>query len=179
MRLIVGLGNPGTKYQNTRHNIGFMVLDKLCQNFKIVKKYNALIYKDNNVIFLKPQSYMNNSGQAVSQVAAYYKIEPKNIYVIYDDKDLPFGKLRIRTNGSAGGHNGIKSIIANLNSQNFVRFRIGIKNEDTSNVDTADFVLSKFTSSEKNSLNHVLIAVIEAVELAIVKGVQKAMNNFN
>ena len=133
MKLIVGLGNPGKEYENTRHNCGFMAIDYLAQDLGVTinqAKFKGLYAKikveGEDVILLKPQTYMNLSGESVSEVMKFFKIDKEDVLVIYDDLDLPVGKIRIRANGSAGGHNGIKSLIAHLNGQDFKRIRIGI-----------------------------------------------------
>ena len=150
MKLIVGLGNPGKEYDKTRHNVGFMVMDRLADVLNVsidMKKfkgeYAKLKYQGEDVILLKPMTYMNNSGESVIQVMNYFKIDVDDLLVIYDDMDMPVGKLRLRKTGSAGGHNGIKNIIAHLNSQDFKRIRVGIDRHKYMNV--ADYVLSRLS----------------------------------
>ena len=147
MKLIVGLGNPEKKYDNTRHNIGFMVLDNYLGKVDYKSKFNGLYYEKNinneKVIFLKPQTYMNNSGLSVFEFVNFYKISLKDILIIQDDLDLDIGMIKFKFNSSSGGHNGIKSIINCLGSQEFSRLKIGINNEYKK--DTIDFVLSKFS----------------------------------
>ena len=133
MKLIIGLGNPGKKYDQTRHNTGFMVMDALAKKLNVsidTKKFDGLYtkfkYHGEDVILLKPQTYMNESGQSVSQVMKYFKVDSDDVMVVYDDMDMPTGKLRIRLKGSAGGHNGIKSLIAHMHTQEFKRIRVGI-----------------------------------------------------
>lgn len=179
MKLIVGLGNPGQQYKKTRHNIGFMVLDQLSQNFKFNKKLEADLAMENKVIFAKPQTFMNESGRAVAKIVAYYNIPKKNIYIIHDDKDLNFGSLRIRISGSAAGHNGIKSIIEHLQTQDFIRFRLGVKNPIIEKQGTTDFVLSNFSKLEQSELKHIFIVIAEAIETAITQNIETAMNQFN
>jgi len=192
MNLIIGLGNPGTKYKKTRHNIGFMVIDELFsiwqkeygfEKFKMNKKLAAEIstgkLDNNKIILAKPQTFMNNSGQAVQLLKKYYKIEPKNIWVIHDDIDLPLGKLRIRKNGSAGGHNGIKSIVEHLGTQDFPRFRLGISPADDKRGDASNFVLHKFSRKEQVVLQEVIQDTVGAIEMALGQGVERAMNNFS
>jgi len=196
MHLIIGLGNPGTKYTNTRHNIGFDIVDFLAaadtapkksglfsrnkSNFK--SKHRALILEHKiggkRVILAKPQTFMNLSGESVAALAKFYKIENKNIIVIYDDIDLPLGKLRLRPGGGAGGHNGIKSIIAHI-GEDFSRVRIGIGAEKHAEFDTADFVLSKFSKSELDILAPIAKTTAEAVEEIVTSGINSAMNKFN
>jgi len=159
--LIVGLGNPGPEYQKTRHNVGFEALNFLTKKselakFKNQKKFKAdvSINKINNqkIILAKPQTFMNNSGEAISALKNFYQIDNKKITIIYDELDLPFGQIRVRSEGSSAGHNGIKSIISCLGTDKFNRIRIGIKNELVEQIETADFVLSKFSKDEKKIL---------------------------
>lgn len=142
MKLIVGLGNPGKDYENTRHNIGFIVLDSYVSSDNWKSKFDSLYIKDNDVLYLKPQTYMNNSGFAVRKIVDFYKIKPEDILVIQDDLDLPFNTFKLKKNSSSGGHNGIKSIISCLNSDAFCRLKIGIAHDRS--IDTKDYVLSKF-----------------------------------
>lgn len=159
MFLIIGLGNPGLKYKKTRHNTGFQAVDFLVgkilgKKTKWIddKKTNSKIIKDQNIIFAKPQTLMNNSGQAVQKLAAYYKIKPENIIIIYDELDLPFGEIRVRRTGSSAGHNGIKSIIQHLGTENFWRMRLGISNENKEKLLAEQFVLKKFSRTEQKEL---------------------------
>ncbi len=155
MKLIVGLGNPEKKYDNTRHNIGFMVLDNYLGKVDYKSKFNGLYYEKNinneKVIFLKPQTYMNNSGLSVFEFVNFYKISLKDILIIQDDLDLDVGMIKFKFNSSSGGHNGIKSIINCLGSQEFSRLKIGINNEYKK--DTIDFVLSKFSKKDIEKLD--------------------------
>lgn len=155
MKLIVGLGNPEKKYDNTRHNIGFMVLDNYLGKVDYKSKFNGLYYEKNinneKVIFLKPQTYMNNSGLSVFEFVNFYKISFKDILIIQDDLDLDVGMIKFKFNSSSGGHNGIKSIINCLGSQEFSRLKIGINNEYKK--DTIDFVLSKFSKKDIEKLD--------------------------
>lgn len=178
-KLIIGLGNPGTKYEKTRHNLGFLVLDTMSSTFKVNKKLEAAIAKKDNVILAKPLTFMNDSGRAIIKIAQYYKISIKNIFVIHDDKDLNFGTLRIKTSGSAAGHNGIKSIIENLKTENFSRCRLGVKNSLVEKMDTADFVLANFSSSELKQLPAFITDIIKAINTWLIAGPQKAMNLHN
>ncbi len=191
--LIVGLGNPGSKYEKTRHNAGFIVLDSLCNDFKFEKKFNAEICKviqkgkgfldsslhevarndreeAGKIIFLKPQTFMNLSGKAVKSFADFYKVSPKNIWVIHDDIDIPFGEIRIKENGSSAGHKGIQSIIDNLGTENFWRFRIGIKNEKLGQIETEDFVLQRFCSEEEKVLSEIIGKCRNEIEKSIERG---------
>lgn len=161
MQLIVGLGNPGEKYQYTRHNIGYMAIDNIVsaqQDYKIKKKFNSIIYEtiiDNNrIILIKPETYMNNSGDAVFQIANFYKIDSKNILVLHDELDIPFGKIRIKSGGGNAGHNGLKSISKKIDN-NYTRVRLGIGhpgNKERVN----GHVMGNFTGSEKEKLNQIL-----------------------
>ncbi len=157
--LVVGLGNPGDKYFHTRHNAGFLSLDFISQkaNARIDRsKYKALVGEaviaDKRVLLMKPQTFMNNSGEAVSEAARFYKIPPENIIVIFDDISLDVGKMRVRRNGSAGGHNGIKSIIEHIGSENFPRIKIGVGQKPHPDYDLADWVLSEFGKEDKEKL---------------------------
>ncbi len=156
MKLIVGLGNIGDEYNNTRHNIGFMCLDEYAKENKFVfrNKFNALMYKgiffNEQVIFIKPTTYMNLSGEAVKKFMDFYTIQLKDLLIIQDDLDLPFGEIRLKKNSSSGGQNGIKSIINHLNSQDFIRLKVGITNEYKRDVKI--FVLSKFSKIEQKKL---------------------------
>lgn len=158
MKLIVGLGNPGREYENTRHNIGFMVLDNYARvnNFEITKKkFNGLYEKvkidSQDVIFLKPLSYMNLSGEVVKAFVDYFKINIDDILIINDDLDLEVGKFRLKPSGSSGGHNGLKNIALHLQTENYKRFKIGISNNK--NIDTKDYVLGKFSKEDMDILS--------------------------
>jgi PTH1 family peptidyl-tRNA hydrolase len=184
MKLVVGLGNIGDKYTNSRHNIGFNVVDKMVStinsNFKFSNFENCgflLKVSGKDVIFLKPSLFMNNSGVAVRKVKDYYKIQPNDILIITDDCSLDLGRIRLRENGSDGGHNGLKSIIAHLNSQNFARLKIGIGNNK--DLDLSDFVLGKFSKTEMVALDKVLETASEAVSVWIESGSEKVMQQFN
>lgn len=160
MKLIVGLGNPGKEYVHTRHNIGFMVLDALSSDWKLEKKLKSEVSEiqiaDHKALLVKPQTFMNLSGEAVQTVAAFYKIDPSDIVIIYDDVDLEFGKLRVRHGGGSGGHNGLKSLMQHLNDE-FIRFRIGVGNESLKNpIPTDKFVLSAFTKDEQPALTTII-----------------------
>ena len=186
MFIIVGLGNPGREYQNTRHNIGFDVIDKLADRFSITvleKKHKALIGKGVingvKVILAKPQTYMNLSGESVRELIDYYKIdEETQLIVIYDDISLDVGQLRIRKKGSAGGHNGIKSIIQHLGHDIFLRIKMGV-GEKPSGYDLADYVLGHFKKEERVVMDESALTATKAVELMIVDEVSEAMNLYN
>ena len=186
MYIIAGLGNPEAKYDNTRHNIGFHAIDVLCEKFNI--KLNKLKFKalfgdgiigGEKVILVKPQTYMNLSGEAIRDISAFYKIPPENIIVIFDDVSLETGRVRIRAKGSDGGHNGIKSIIYQLSSDKFPRIKLGIGAPPHADFDLADYVLGKFTADEIKILEPVLINTADAVECIIKSGIDKAMNKYN
>ena len=158
MKLIVGLGNPGKEYENTRHNIGFMILDSFLGKVKWKTKNNAMYYEKNinneKYIFIKPLTFMNLSGNAVKKYVDYYKIKIEDILVIQDDLDLDVGILRLKQNSSDGGHNGIKSIISCLQTKDFKRLKVGISNNKS--IDTKDYVLNNFSKEEIKKLNNIL-----------------------
>lgn len=184
--LIAGLGNPGEKYEYTRHNAGFLTLDRLCveENFKINKiKFKSLLGEVNigghRCIVIKPQTFMNNSGEAVREVCAFYKIPPEKVIVVYDDISLPCGKLRIRRKGSDGGHNGMKSIIYHLKSDSFPRVKVGIGAKPHPDYDLADWVLSTFKKDELEELKSAVSNACEAIRLIVDGKTDEAMNKFN
>lgn len=180
MRMIVGLGNPGREYLDTRHNAGFMVVDQYARDlglgFNEEKRWQAKITRDDDRYLLKPQTFMNESGAAVGKVAAFYKLEPAQILVLYDDKDLPLGRLRIRGGGSAGGHNGMRSVINHLGTQNFPRLRIGI---GTGPSGTIKHVLGKFRDEERSELEKSVKKAVLALTVIIEQGLPVAMTRFN
>lgn len=187
MYVIVGLGNPEKKYEGTRHNVGFICIDKIADKYGIEvseAKFKALIGKGTiegqKVILVKPLTYMNLSGESLRQVVDYYKVDPATeVCVIYDDTSMDVGKLRIRKKGSAGGHNGIKSIIANLASRDeFVRIKVGI-GEKPPKYDLADYVLGHFTDDERKIIDEAADKVCQAVGLLANGEVDKAMNSYN
>jgi PTH1 family peptidyl-tRNA hydrolase len=192
-QLIVGLGNPEPKYDQTRHNIGFAALDALSHSWQINLAENRKFQGDygegfapvdrKKIHLLKPLTYMNLSGQSIQAVSGWYKLPPESVLVIYDDMDLPLGKTRLRLSGSAGGHNGMKSAIAHLNTQNFPRLRIGIgrpkgvvREDDQKSI---SHVLGRFSAAENQLMSEVLQFVVECVELSLKQGVEKAMNRCN
>ena len=184
--LIVGLGNPGREYERTRHNTGFRAIDLLAQTLgcKIDKAkfqglYGQTVYNGTKLFLLKPQTYMNLSGRAVLQLSAYYSIPPEQIIVLFDDISLEPGRLRVRGDGSAGGHNGIKSIIAELGSQNFPRVKIGVGAKPNPEFDLAAWVLSTFSAKEEKDLSFALEIAGQAALLIIDQGVPQAANRFN
>lgn len=185
--LIVGLGNPEPRYNKTRHNIGFDAVDALAEAWQISLKENrrfqgwfaeGVTPYGNKIRLLKPLTYMNRSGQAVRAVIDWYKIESRSLLVIYDDMDLPVGKLRMRLSGSAGGHNGMKSIISHLGSQDFPRLRIGIGKSDGKKA-TVSHVLGKFAPQEAKAITEVLYTSVKAIELSLKEGVEKSMSRYN
>ena len=184
--LIVGLGNPGREYEKTRHNAGFRCIDKIAENLgvKIDKlKYQGLYcqtnYNGGKLFLLKPQTFMNLSGRSVLQLSAYFNIPPQRIIVLFDDISLEPGRLRIRPNGSAGGHNGIKSIIQEVGSQEFPRVKIGVGAKPHPDYDLADWVLSAFTANEEKALAVALENGARAALAIIDSGVPEAANKFN
>lgn len=196
MKLIVGLGNPGDKYRDTRHNVGFMVTDKLVRElgkantqWKFEEKHKANISKTGEIILVKPETFMNASGVAVKSIATFFKITPEDVWVIHDDLDLPLGKIRVRRGGGSAGHHGIESIMREMGSDAFVRFRLGIGRGMDAREKSAkknfhrrfviDFVLSKFSRSEGGDLKHLVKHGAESVRVALFDGIDKAMNRFN
>lgn len=202
MKLIVGLGNPGTKYESTRHNVGFMVLDHLLKDIAPVKKSNWLkeeklkaeIYMFDSepkngdrekVILARPLTYMNNSGMAVGLIAKYYKVKPEDIWVVYDELDLPLGSMKIRQGGGAAGHHGIESIMASLGTEKFWRFRLGIglsKNKegmDKQHLDVPEYVLKGFRGVEASKARTMMKRGSKALSAALEKGIESAQNQYN
>ena len=184
MYVIAGLGNPGKKYENTRHNIGFITIDQLAEkhDIKVDKlKFKALVgegrISGQKVILVKPQTYMNLSGESLQEVVNFYKIDPENLIVIYDDIDLELGTLRIRKAGSAGTHNGMRSVVQHLNSKDFPRIRIGMGGPGKR--DLVDFVIGGVSKDEKNVLEDTVTKAVEAIECIVEKGTDMAMNRFN
>lgn len=191
-QLIVGLGNPGMKYDRTRHNIGFEAIDVLAQRWQIKlaeqRKFQGVFGEGmgshrEKIRLLKPQTYMNLSGQSIRAAVDWYKLSPEAVLVIYDDMDLPIGKLRLRQSGSAGGHNGMKSTIAHLGTQNFPRLRVGIgspkEQAASSNGEVVSHVLGRFSGTESKMMAEVLQWVVDAIELSLKQGVPKAMSLYN
>ncbi len=183
--LVVGLGNPGSQYAHTRHNAGFLAIDHIAEklgcNIKHLKHLSLIqktIISQTGVLLMKPQTYMNNSGEAVRDAANFYKIPAENVIVIYDDTSIGVGALRIRKNGSAGGHNGIKSIISHLGTQDFPRIKLGIGNKPDG-YDLADYVLGKFTDDDIKRVSANFDNILSAIECIIEGNTDKAMNLFN
>lgn len=195
MRLIIGLGNPGEKYQNTRHNLGFMVVDELARKrlrvsqtqWQTEAKANALILQVGpEAILVKPQTFMNASGFSVDSISQSRDISISDIWVIHDEVDLPLGKMKIRIGGGTAGHHGVESIIKQLGTDQFLRFRLGIgrpikgeKPELRSKSSVEDYVLREFDQGEKGNVKSVIKRTAQAVGVALEKGIEKAMNQFN
>ncbi len=199
MRLIVGLGNPGSKFEYTRHNIGFMVVERLVKDrfsllpslkvWKKEEKFLSEVCKADDYIVSKPQTYMNLAGLAVAKIANFYKVNTSDILVVHDDIDLPIGKIRIRVGGASAGHHGIDSIIKNLGSSDFVRIRLGIgrgkldkphgEGHNLHRHEVEKFVVSPFRDNEGGEVKKLIKNAVEAVEIALDKGIEKAMNRFN
>jgi PTH1 family peptidyl-tRNA hydrolase len=196
MKLIVGLGNPGSQYDETRHNIGFMVVDKLARELTMTAvewqkdaKNKALTAKAGDILLVKPLTFMNASGEAVKSLLSYYKLDVSDVWVIHDDIDLPLGKIRIREKGASGGHNGVDSIIKSLGSDAFIRFRLGIGRgkdlpvkklyDSQKRHNIISLVLSRFGQNEIGNMKHLIKHGVEAVRTALDKGLDKAMNRFN
>lgn len=186
MKLIVGLGNPGREYAATRHNAGFMVIDRLARELGAAvekKMFKALVgqgqVSGEKVALAKPQTYMNLSGEAVGALLNWYKLTAADLIVIYDDLDLPPGKLRIRPAGGSGGHKGMQSIIQVLGTENFPRVRVGIGRPAVPGFETADYVLSRFAESEAGEVGKSLDLAAEVVRSIVLDGVERAMNLYN
>lgn len=184
--LIVGLGNPGLQYENTRHNAGFIAVDKLADelDFSINKnKFEALNGEfnlgDNRILVIKPQTYMNNSGSAVSKTAAFYKIPADRIIVIQDDISLDIGKLRIRRKGSDGGQKGVRDIIELMGTDNIMRIKIGVGAKPHPDYDLAKWVLSKFPNESKEDLDNAVKKTVLAIKEIVLRGIDSAMNKYN
>lgn len=185
MKLIVGLGNPGKQYEKTRHNIGFQVVERLSERLNIPVNqgkfkglYGSGHVRGEKVVLLKPLTYMNLSGESIRQVVDYFDVDTEDIIVIYDDLDLPVGKIRLRQKGSAGGHNGIRSTIQHLGTQEFNRIRVGI-NRPQNGQSVSDYVLSNFSKEEQEMITEVANKCAEACEAALERPFLQVMNEFN
>ncbi len=183
-KLVVGLGNPGSKYEGTRHNIGFEIVDRLAQGgagTKFSKKFEGQLAEVEidfrRVLLLKPETFMNLSGRSVVPALRFYKLEPADLLVLCDDLNLPLGKLRIRKGGSDGGQKGLRDISAQLGTDDYARLRVGIG--DRGPIDAADFVLSRFKSAERPIIDDAMIAATQAVAVWVAQGPDAAMNRFN
>jgi peptidyl-tRNA hydrolase, PTH1 family len=184
LKLIVGLGNPGNRYQWTRHNAGFMVLDRLSHEAVIpVKKkcfsglYGEGLWQGKHILLLKPQTFMNLSGRSVAEVVRFHKLAPRDVIVLHDDIDIPFGRVKLKNGGGHGGHNGLRSLLAELGSGDFTRVRVGIGRPCSGEV--VDYVLNSFDRMEMEGLPAVLDGAVSILESLLVEGVQSAMNLFN
>lgn len=184
--LIVGLGNPGAKYEMTRHNAGFLAVDLFAikENFNVKKlKFHALVgdvkIGGKKCLVMKPQTFMNNSGESVGEAAKFYKIPPENIVVISDDISLDVGNIRIKRKGSAGGHNGLKSIIAHLGSENFIRIKVGVGKKLFADYDLADWVLGRFPKDKESDLKQALENAVDSIPYIVNNQIDKAMNLYN
>lgn len=184
--LLVGLGNPGTQYENTRHNVGFLVADELAerqnapiQRLKFKALTNLLTISGEKVLVMKPVTYMNLSGEAVRPAADFYKIPPDHILVVSDDTALAVGRLRIRKGGSAGGHNGLKSIIQHLGTDQFPRLRVGVGEKPHPDYDMADWVLGHFQGEDRKAIDAAVKRAADAIECLLKEGPDRAMNKFN
>ncbi len=184
--LIVGLGNPGLQYENTRHNVGFMAVDLLMKDAEsnfTRNKYEAIFGEctvgKNRVLVVKPQTYMNNSGRAVQQISAFYKIPADRIIIVFDDISLDVGKIRMRRNGSHGGHNGMRDIIELMGNNNIARVKVGVGQKPHPDYNLADWVLSKFPESDKENLDAALKKTVKALKEIMSKGIDSAMNKYN
>ncbi len=184
--LLVFLGNPGIKYNNTRHNVGFMAADAFAESggFKIDRlKYKALTqtvdFGGENVLAMKPQTMMNLSGTSVSQASSFFKISPEHIIIIYDDVSLPVGKIRVRASGSAGGHNGVKDIIARVGSDRMPRVKIGVGEKPREDYDLAAWVLGNLSIADRKLVENAIPRALDAAECIITEGCDRAMSKFN
>lgn len=188
MHLILGLGNLGEKYATTRHNFGFRVLDSFVAknsfpDFKLNKKLKAEVssaeFCGKKILLAKPQTFMNLSGESARAILDFYKLSPADVIAVYDDIDLPFSALRIRSEGGSGGHNGVKNLIAHLGTEKFTRIRLGIQNKLAEKIPAEDFVLANFTDNEKKALPEILKKTVNALEEIAKNGVKLAGNKFN
>ncbi len=187
MPLIAGLGNPGRQYARTRHNAGFMVLDRLADRWRVSlgskKKFQArvaLLDRDGNRLLLcQPETFMNASGESVKAISAFYRVGPENILTVVDDADLPLGEIRLRPRGSSGGHHGLESIEQHLGTREFPRLRVGIGRHDSGVREITDYVLSQFGPDEAELLEKVLTRACDQVECWLSDGILQAMNRFN
>lgn len=198
MKLIVGLGNPGERYENTRHNLGFLVIDHLLKELgtnkvdwknttKLKSEIAPFTISDEKILLAKPQTYMNNSGMAVQLLKDFYKVEPEDVWIVYDELDLPLGSIKIRFGGAAAGHHGVESIMESIGTDKFWRFRLGIgESHDKTHAiskqevhDAKDYVLDKFHSSEAGKARELIKHASTAIQCALEKGMEAAMNRFN
>jgi PTH1 family peptidyl-tRNA hydrolase len=186
MFLIVGLGNPGGEYAKTRHNAGFLLVQKLAgrwkANWTLEKKFNARMaraeHNDSRVLLCEPQTFMNSSGETVGPLVGFYRVPLKQLLVVVDDADLPLGEIRLRPSGSSGGHHGLESIEQHLNTREFARLRIGIGRKDGAR-EITDYVLGRFSAAEADLVEKILTAAADQTEMWLQDGIQKAMSQFN
>jgi PTH1 family peptidyl-tRNA hydrolase len=184
IKLIVGLGNPGVRYANSRHNIGFMIADRFARSHEFDfarKRFNARITEGSiggqRILLAKPQTFMNSSGEAVGKLFAFYKIVPHDLLVVYDDLDLPLGKMRLRSRGSSGGHHGMESIIARVGTSDFPRLRVGIGRPNPQA--DIDHVLGSFDADERTMMDETFARAADAIDVWLAGGITAAMNRFN
>ena len=184
--LVVGLGNPGSKYEWTRHNMGFLVVDELAerlsipvQRLKFKALTNTAVLGGKSVLLMKPTTYMNLSGEAVGQAARFYKIPPERVLVISDDVALPQGKLRVRRSGSAGGHNGLKNIISHLGTDQFPRIKVGVGQKPSPDSDMVGWVLGTFTGQDRKVMEEAIGRAADAVTVLLQHGIDQAMASYN
>lgn len=184
--IVVFLGNPGDKYENTRHNVGFMTADALgeklnkpIQRLKFKALTNVVEYGGCRVLLMKPTTYMNLSGEAVREACMFYKLPPERVLVVSDDVSLPVGKIRLRRNGTAGGHNGLRSIIGQLHSDQFPRLKIGVGAKPHPDYDMADWVLGRFSKEDRKAIDAAIDRAIDAMECLFTQGIDKAMSRYN
>jgi len=180
MTIIIGLGNPGKKFENTRHNVGFMAIDEFAKknsfpDFELEKKFDALVSEDNDIMLAKPQTFMNESGKAVKKMLA--KNNTENLIVIHDDIDLPVGKIKIIKDRGSAGHKGVESIIQNIGNENLIRIRVGIGGNK--NVDAMKIVLKNFSAEEQKLVNNAIQKAVDALNLFLKEGLDKTMNAYN
>lgn len=184
--ILVCLGNPGDQYENTRHNVGFRTADALgerlnkpIQRLKFKALTNTVEYGGAKVLVMKPTTYMNLSGEAVREACVFYKLPPERVLVVCDDVSLPVGKLRLRRNGTAGGHNGLRSIIAQLHSDQFPRVKIGVGQKPHPDYDMAAWVLGKFSKEDRKTIDNTIERALDAIECTFSKGIDQAMSRYN
>jgi len=187
MPLIVGLGNPGRQYARTRHNAGFMVLDRLAERWRVSfaskKKFSARVAlldrEGSRLLLCQPETFMNASGEAVKAISAFYRVAPESILTVVDDADLPLGEIRLRPRGSSGGHHGLESIEQHLGTREFPRLRVGIGRHESGAREITDYVLSQFSPAEAELLEKVLTRACDQIECWLSDGILQAMNRFN
>lgn len=185
VKIIVGLGNPGRRYRDTRHNVGFVTIDEVVrrrackfETFSSASMVAKLSIEGERVLFVKPLTFMNLSGQSVGEVMRYYRVDPSNLLIVADDVNLPLGRVRVREHGGAGGHNGLLSIIELLDTEEFPRLRVGV-GRGAEDRDLADYVLARFESDEQVAVKSAVDRAADAVELFVLEGIERAMNEFN